>query len=144
MMGLIGLISVLTAAAPGTVHADGGFAKVGTFGGQLEKLVRSPRSEALGGADMATASGSFATLANTSPLPEGNWIGASYGGFYYLSDTKIDSLGSAFENGPWRLSAVGARFPWLLNGQDIRWVKCESIAKRDQKSGVTHRSVWLL
>lgn len=115
---LVALVTCLPLSAPDPTWAADGFAKVGTFGALWEKLARSPRSEALGGSDMAVATGPFATLVNTSPLPTGDGIGAGYGRFGMMGDAVVDYLGGTFEYGPWRLSAIGAR--WTMDSMVIR------------------------
>ena len=107
---LIALAGCLLAAAPQTVLSDGGFAKVSTMTGQWEPMARSPRSEALGGADMAVAAGPFATLTNVAPLPEGGGADLGYCASDFFSFWDIDLLGGSVERGPWRFSAVAIFF----------------------------------
>ena len=116
-LALLVLLSCLLAAAPGVVLGDGGFAKIYSPYGTWEEMARSPRSEALGGSDMAMAGGPFASLSNAAPLPEGNGVSLGYGFFDYspysiaVFDVSyaVRSLGVAAEYGPWRISAVGVR-----------------------------------
>jgi hypothetical protein len=108
VLSIVVIVSLLIAAPTMALAADS-FAKIGTFRAQWEKLARSPRSEALGGSDMAVASGPLATLSNTAPLPDGHGIGIGYGRFEAYAGDTIDYLGTAFDYGSWRLSAVGAR-----------------------------------
>jgi hypothetical protein len=110
---LIVLLGLLLIGAPNAAQAEGGFANVGSTTSTWANEAHSPRSVALGGANMAAATGPLATLNNAAPLPAGDHAGVGYGFFKFSLfpefDLHYDYSGVCLEHGRWRFSATGVK-----------------------------------
>jgi len=98
--------------------AQGGFAKVGTHVATWEALARDARSEALGGADLAVATGPLAALTNAAPVYESDRAEAAFGWYEYHFDSDVQNLACSVQAGRWRFGAIGTR--WRMDPIPIR------------------------
>lgn len=91
--------------------AQGGFAKVGTYTGTWERMMRDARAEALGGSLQALASGPFAMLENAAPLRGDDSIEVGYGRFGVINDElEFEQMALAGQWNGLRLGLLVANF----------------------------------
>ncbi len=86
------------------------FAKVGTFGSAWERFAVSPRMAALGGANVACATGVFGPLANAAPMRSKQGLAVGYAYQDYLADIAIKSRGASYQWQALRFSFVDVLF----------------------------------
>lgn len=107
------LLVVLAASSAALVSpaAAARFAKVGSFNGHWQRMMRDARSEALGGSQFALADGPFASMENAAPGPgrDGIEIGATEFDLPYAG-MGWRQMGLAANWKRLRLGLVGARY----------------------------------
>lgn len=93
-----------------TPVAAAGFSALGQVFYQSDWIFAGARAEALGQADLALPRGPLSTLFNPAPLPDGQGVHVGYGHMDYVAGFACQQYGLAWENGPWRFSAVRSEF----------------------------------